>query len=126
MKLFRCAHCGNIVEKINDSGVPVICCGEEMKELVANTTDAALEKHVPVVTVENGNLVVKVGEVEHPMTDEHYITTIYAVMGNKTYRADLTPTDHPTATFALGDFKGNVEVFEYCNLHGLWKKEINV
>ncbi|MEG0367980.1 MAG: desulfoferrodoxin family protein [Coprobacillus sp.] len=125
MKLYRCAHCGNIIEKVIDKGVPVICCGEEMQEVVANTTEAALEKHIPVLSIENGVLTAKVGEVEHPMTEEHYITTIIAVMGNKTLRADLTPSDHPVAEFLLGDYKGEIEVYEYCNLHGLCKANIN-
>lgn len=125
MKLYRCAHCGNIVELVIDNGVPVMCCGEAMQEIVANTTEAALEKHVPVLSIENGELIAKVGEVAHPMTDEHFITTIIAVLGNQTLRADLTPADEPIARFALGDYKGKVEVYEYCNLHGLWKAEIN-
>lgn len=124
MKLYRCAHCGNIMELVIDKGVPVFCCGEVMEEIVANTTEAALEKHIPALSIENGVLTAMVGEVAHPMTEEHYITTIIAVVGNQTLRADLTPADQPVAHFALGDYKGTVEVYEYCNLHGLWKAEI--
>ena len=113
MKLYKCMHCGNVVEKVLDKGVPVVCCGEPMVELVANTTDAATEKHVPVLSIE-----------AHPMTEEHLITAIFAVVGNKVLRADLTADDEPVATFALGGYKGTVEVYEYCNLHGLWKAEI--
>lgn len=124
MKLFKCNHCGNVVEKIVDSGVGVVCCGEPMVELTANTTDAALEKHVPVLSIDGDILTAKVGEVAHPMTKEHLITTIIAVLGNKVMRVDLTDADEPVATFALGGYKGTVEVYEYCNLHGLWKVEI--
>ena len=95
-----------------------------MVELVANTTDAATEKHVPVLSIEGDVLTAKVGEVAHPMTEEHLITAIFAVVGNKVLRADLTADDEPVATFALGGYKGTVEVYEYCNLHGLWKAEI--
>ena len=124
MKLYKCMHCGNVVEKVLDKGVPVVCCGEPMVELVANTTDAATEKHVPVLSIEGDVLTAKVGEVAHPMTEEHLITAIFAVVGNKVLRADLTADDEPVATFALGGYKGTVEVYEYCNLHGLWKAEI--
>lgn len=126
MKFYKCMHCGNVVEKIVDSGVPVVCCGETMKELHANTTDGAQEKHVPVVSVNNQELVVKVGEVPHPMTKEHLITTIIVVMGNQVLRADLNDSDEPSAVFALGQYKGTVEVYEYCNLHGLWKTTYEV
>ncbi len=124
MKLYVCPVCGNVVEKIVDKGVPVVCCGKPMVELTANTTDGALEKHVPVLSVEGDKLHVKVGEVAHPMTEEHLITTIIAVAGNQVLRADLTAEDAPEATFALGEYKGTVEVYEYCNLHGLWKATI--
>ena len=120
MKLYKCMHCGNVVEKVLDKGVPVVCCGEPMVELVANTTDAATEKHVPVLSIEGDVLTAKVGEVAHPMTEEHLITAIFAVVGNKVLTAD----DEPVATIALGGYKGTVEVYEYCNLHGLWKAEI--
>lgn len=124
MKLLKCEICGNIVELVEDHGVPVMCCGKPMAALTANTTDAALEKHVPVAEVVEGNLHVKVGSVEHPMLKEHYITAIYVEMGNKVYRADLKPEEKPEAIFALGDYKGTVVVYEYCNLHGLWKTEV--
>ena len=124
MKLLKCEICGNIVEMVEDHGVPVMCCGKPMDTLTANTTEAALEKHIPVAEVVEGNLHVKVGSVEHPMLAEHYITTIFVEMGNKVYRADLKPEEKPEAIFALGDYKGTVSVYEYCNLHGLWKTEV--
>ncbi len=118
---YRCAHCGNIIEKVIDNGPKVVCCGEPMGELVANTTDAATEKHVPVVERDGNRLVVSVGSVAHPMTEEHYIQFIVAVTDNGVQRVNLTPADKPQATFEGEGFK---EVYEYCNLHGLWKTEL--
>ena len=124
MKLYVCPVCGNVVEKIVYKGVPVVCCGKPMVELTANTTDGALEKHVPVLSIDGDKLHVKVGEVSHPMTDEHLITTIIAVLNSQVLRVDLTSADQPEAVFAIGDYKGTIEVYEYCNLHGLWKATI--
>ena len=124
MKLLKCPICGNVVEVVEDHGVPVMCCGKPMVELTANTTDGALEKHVPVLSIDGDKLHVKVGEVSHPMTDEHLITPIIAVFYNQVLRVDLTSADHPEAVFAFGDSKGTIEVYEYCNLHGLWKATI--
>lgn len=124
MKLYKCQVCGNVIEKIYDKGVPVMCCGQPMQELKANTVDAAVEKHVPVAVVDGDILNVKVGEVAHPMMKEHYITSIFVVYNNKVQRADLTFEDAPEASFVLGGYKGTIEVYEYCNLHGLWKTVI--
>ena len=123
MKFYICEHCGNIIAKVHDSGVGVICCGEEMKELVPGTSDGALEKHVPVFEV-SGNMVhVKVGSAEHPMAEEHYIqwVAIETNLGNQ--RKCLTPGDKPEACFALCDGEKLKAVYEYCNLHGLYKAE---
>lgn len=126
MKILKCPVCGNIVELIEDHGVPVMCCGQKMVELQANTTDAATEKHVPLLSYDGGVLTAIVGAVEHPSVAEHYINFIIAVAGNKVLRADLKPGDKPAAKFNLGDYQGMVTVYEYCNLHGLWKAEIEV
>ena len=123
-KFLKCPICGKIVEVINDTNVPLMCCGKPMVELTANTTDGALEKHVPVLSIDGDKLHVKVGEVSHPMTDEHLITTIIAVLNSQVLRVDLTSADQPEAVFAIGDYKGTIEVYEYCNLHGLWKATI--
>ncbi len=122
-KFYICRHCGNLVGMINSSGVPMVCCGEKMQALVPNTTDAAGEKHLPVVTVEDGAVYVNVGEVDHPMTAEHYIQWIYVETENGGQRKALKPEDAPEATFMLGDDKP-VAVYAYCNLHGLWMTEI--
>ena len=124
LKIFKCNHCGNIFEVVNDAKVVPVCCGEPIRELKANTTDAAQEKHVPEVSVE-GNLVkVKVGSVEHPMTEEHHIAFIYLETENGVARKDLDHTGKPEAVFALAEGEKPVAVYEYCNLHGLWKKEL--
>ncbi len=124
LKIFKSNHCGSIVEVINDGNEAPSCCGEPMRELKANTTDAAQEKHVPEVSVE-GNLVkVKVGSVEHPMTEEHHIAFIYLETENGVARKDLDHTGKPEAVFALAEGEKPVAVYEYCNLHGLWKKEL--
>ena len=124
MKLLKCAVCGNIVEVVKDAGVPIMCCGKPMDELKANTTDGALEKHVPVATYADGMLKVVVGSVAHPMLPEHFITDIFVEIDDKVLRAKLEPGKEPEAVFALGDFKGKAHVYEYCNLHGLWKTDL--
>jgi superoxide reductase len=122
VKFFKCNHCGNVIVKLVDSKVPVVCCGEKMTELVANTVDASTEKHVPVVTMlDNGNMKVDVGSVAHPMLPEHHIAFIYVETNQGGLYANLTDT--PAATFCLGD-ANPLAVYEYCNLHGLWKTEL--
>ena len=97
MKLYRCLVCGNIVEKIVDAKVPVMCCGKPMEELVPNTVEAATEKHLPVGVVKDDVLTVHVGEVEHPMVEEHFINTIIVAFDNQVLRADLKPGQEPKA-----------------------------
>ena len=124
LRIFKSNHCETIVELINSCNEAPSCCGEPMRELKANTTDAAQEKHVPEVSVE-GNLVkVKVGSVEHPMTEEHHIAFIYLETEHGVTRKDLDHTGKPEAVFALAEGEKPVAVYEYCNLHGLWKKEL--
>lgn len=121
-KFFKCKHCGNVIVKKVDSGVPVVCCGEKMEELVANTVDASAEKHVPVVTqVDDCHIKVDVGSVAHPMTPEHHIAFIYVETEKGGMSINLT--DKPEATFCTCADKP-VAVYEYCNLHGLWKTEL--
>lgn len=126
MKLLKCSVCGNIVEVVEDKGTPIMCCGKPMVELNANTSDGALEKHVPVAEVVEGNLHVKVGSMEHPMLAEHFITMIMVEAGDLVLRKNLKPGEKPEAVFALNDFKGKAHVYEYCNLHGLWKTDIEI
>ena len=120
-KFYICAHCGNIIAYVKNSGVPVMCCGEKMQEIVPGTTDASLEKHVPVYTVEGNKVLVKVGAVTHPMQEEHYIQWISLQTKQGNQRKVLKPTDAPEACFCLCDGDEVEAVYEYCNLHGLWK-----
>lgn len=120
-KFLKCNVCGNLVEQINATAVPIMCCGQPMMELKAGTTDGAAEKHVPIYEV-NGNVVtVKVGSVEHPMTPEHYIQWIDIQTTGGIQRVNLTPSDKPEATFTINEGDEVIAVYEYCNLHGLWK-----
>lgn len=124
MKFFKCSVCGNVVEMVENKGGTLVCCGKPMDELTANTSDGALEKHVPVAEIVDGNLHVKVGSMEHPMLAEHYITFIAVEAGDLIYRHALTPGVKPVAVFPLDGYKGKVTVYEYCNIHGLWKTDI--
>ena len=120
LKFYRCKVCGKIIAIVKDTGVPTICCGEEMVEIIPGTTDAAVEKHVPVVTV-NGNIVeVKVGSVDHPMLAEHYIEWIALSTKQGNQRKTLKPGDAPKATFAIVDGDEVLAAYAYCNLHSLW------
>ena len=123
VKFFVCSHCGNMVEMVQDSGVPIICCGEPMNEIVANTVDASQEKHVPVVKMDGSKVVVEVGSVPHPMEVEHHIAWIYLETSKGAQKKTLKPGDAPTASFVL-EGEELVAVYEYCNLHGLWKTEL--
>ncbi len=124
IKLLKCNHCGNLVTMVEDKGVPVVCCGEKMTELTPNTTDAAQEKHVPVVEISGDNVTVKVGSVEHPMLEEHYIAHIFLETNKGVHRVDLNPSDKPEASFVLAEGEKAVAAYEYCNLHGFWMKEL--
>ena len=123
IRFFKCAHCGNIIGVIHNAGVPMMCCGEKMQELIPGTVDAAVEKHVPVVSIDGNIVTVKVGEVEHPMVEEHFIQWVYLQTDRGGQRKCLKPGEKPEVNFALCDEKP-VAVFEYCNLHGLWKADI--
>ncbi len=121
-RFFKCNQCGNVVVKLVDSGVPVVCCGEKMVELVPNTVDASGEKHMPVVTlIGEGRIKVEVGSVPHPMTEEHHIAFIYVETERGGIHVDLK--DKPEAEIYVGD-ENVVAVYEYCNLHGLWMAEM--
>ena len=121
-KFYICKHCKQIIAVVKETGAPLVCCGEPMKELIPGTTDAAVEKHVPQFELKDGKVFVKVGSVEHPMTEAHYIEwiSIQTNLGNQ--RKVLKPTDKPEAVFALLDGEKVEAVYAYCNLHSLWKK----
>ena len=117
---YQCAKCGNIVVKYVDGGGELVCCGEPMAIIDPNTTDAAQEKHVPAVTVDGDKIIVNVGSVDHPMEEKHFIQWIYVVTEDGVIARCLNPGDAPRAEIVLGGQKP-IEVYEYCNLHGLWK-----
>lgn len=123
-KFLICKHCGNIVEVVRESGVSIVCCGDKMSELKANITDGAVEKHVPVVNVTGNKVEVAVGSTLHPMVEEHYIQWIYLETNKGVQKKYLAPGNEPKAEFVIGDDEKVVAVYEYCNLHGLWKKDI--
>ena len=122
-KFYVCSRCGNLVGMINESGVPMMCCGQKMDELVPNTVEASGEKHIPAVKLGDGVVEVNVGSVDHPMAPEHFIEWVYVQTEKGGQRKALKPGDAPHVTFALGDDKA-VAVYAYCNLHGLWKVDL--
>ena len=122
-RFFRCNSCGNIIGVIKDGGGPLVCCGQPMQELKANTTDAAQEKHVPVVTVTGSNVKVCVGSVAHPMLAEHFIEWIHLETKKGAQMAHLQPGDKPEAEFSLAPGDEAIAAYAYCNLHGLWKAD---
>jgi superoxide reductase len=122
MKFYKCKHCGNIIAVVKASGAPISCCGEKMTEIVPGSIDAAVEKHVPVVEIVDGKVIVTVGEVAHPMAPEHYIEWIAISTDRGNQRKMLEPGDEPKACFALCEGEKVESVYAYCNLHSLWKK----
>ena len=123
MKVLRCNKCKKIIVQLNKKPCPTICCSEAMEELTPNTTDGALEKHVPVIEQEGNTVTVKIGSVEHPSLEEHYIEWIALETKNGYQLKMLNPGDKPEAVFALTEGDEVVAAYEYCNLHGFWKKE---
>ena len=122
-KFYTCDHCGNLAVLVVNKGVPIVCCGQNMSELVPNTVDAATEKHLPSVTASVNGLDVQVGSVPHPMTEEHHITFVYIETEQGGQRKALKSGMEPKLEFSLVADKP-IAVYAYCNLHGLWKKEI--
>lgn len=121
LKFYKCPKCGNILIKTIDSGNKVSCCGRDLREMRAGVTDAATEKHVPVYTVDGNTVSVVVGDVKHPMLEEHLINFI-AISTKEGYQVkNLKAGEEPEATFSLTDSDELETVYEYCNLHGLWK-----
>ncbi len=123
MKFYRCKHCGNIIAYLKESGVKVICCGEEMGEIKPNTFDASQEKHVPVIAKDGNKVTVHIGSVDHPMVPEHYIEWICLQTKQGNQRKILKPGDEPKACFTVCQGDEIEAAYEYCNKHGLWKAE---
>ena len=121
VKFYECPICGNIIGLLEGEIQHITCCGKPMEQMIANTTDASVEKHVPVYEKVDGELVVRVGKVEHPMEKEHYIMWIAQVTENKTTRVKLYPEQ---ATETRIPYIPNSRLYAYCNKHGLWKTTI--
>ncbi|MGN1324350.1 MAG: desulfoferrodoxin family protein [Bacilli bacterium] len=119
LNFYRCPICGNIVKLIDGNMDRIICCGKSMIKMIANTTDAVVEKHVPVYERVDNEIVVKVGEVEHPMEEEHYIMWIAQVSKDKVVRVKLHPESKIEVRFP---YISDSVLYAYCNKHGLWKK----
>lgn len=119
LQVYKCEVCGSMVEVLNEAGGTLVCCGKSMTLLNENTVDAAVEKHIPVSEEKDGKLLVKIGEVEHPMVEEHFIQWIEVITTDgKVIRKELKPGEKPEAVF-----EANVNIArirEYCNIHGLW------
>lgn len=124
-KFFICKTCGNIAGLIFDSGVNPDCCGEPMTLLMANTRDASVEKHVPVADFSKNCVEISVGVAPHPMSADHWIQWIYLLTDQGGHRYELTPGMVPKASFFLKPEEHPLAVYAYCNLHGLWKKDIS-
>ena len=122
-KFFRCDHCGNLSGLISDMGVPLVCCGQKMTELVPNTAEASTEKHLPSVTASVNSIGVQVGSVPHPMEEGHRIEFVFVETEKGGQRKRLSTGAEPKCDFCFSDDKP-VAVYAYCNLHGLWKTEV--
>lgn len=121
MKFYKCVHCGQIVAIVKDTGLPLSCCGDEMREIKPGTVDASIEKHVPVYEIKDGKVMVSVGTMAHPMEDNHYIEWIAIQTKNGNQRKELKPGMEPKACFAICDGDEIEAVYAFCNLHSLWK-----
>jgi len=118
-EIYKCEICGNMIEVVHASDGILVCCGQPMKLQVENTVDASKEKHVPVIEKVECGVLVKVGAIEHPMLEKHYIEWVEIQTSNKIYRKYLNPGDKPQAIFLVEE--EILQVREYCNIHGLWK-----
>ena len=119
LEIYKCDVCGHIIEILHEGAGELVCCNQPMKQLKENTTDAAVEKHVPVIEEQNNGYLVKVGSFAHPMEEKHYIEWIELIADGKAYRQFLKPGDTPEAFFEVK--AGSITAREYCNLHGLWR-----
>lgn len=122
IKFYYCKHCGKIINVVKDSGVPTICCGEEMEELIPITEDSGMEKHIPVIKIHGNHVTVTVGSTLHPMAAEHYIEWILLQTTQGLHKKWLKPGEEPKAEFAIVTGEKVCAAYEYCNIHRLWKK----
>ncbi len=119
-EIYKCEVCGNIIEVLSVGGGELVCCQKPMSHIRENSIDAGKEKHIPIVKIENDKMLVTVGEIKHPMSDEHYIQWIEVILGEKIYRKNLKPNENPNTTFEILNHSKEIIVRAYCNIHGLW------
>lgn len=124
VKIYKCPVCGKVVTVLSEGGGQLVCCGKPMVELQANTTEAATEKHLPVVTVNGNQVHVKVGSVPHPMLEEHFIQWVLLETNLGMQIKQLKAAQQPEANFSLSEGEQVLMVYEYCNLHGLWATKL--
>lgn len=124
LTFFICRQCKNLVDMVHNSGAPLVCCGEKMKQLDFKLMDGAKEKHVPIATVKDNVVEVVVSSVLHPMSAEHHIAWVYLVTDQGAFRKYLEIDTDPKVQFALLEGEKALEVYAYCNLHGLWKASL--
>ncbi|MBR2650516.1 MAG: desulfoferrodoxin [Clostridia bacterium] len=124
VKFYICETCGNLIEVVHASGVPMVCCGKKMTEIVPGTVEASREKHIPEVKVEGNTVTVTVGSVAHPMAEEHSILWVYLETSHGGQRKSLEVGAAPVARFSLAEGETPISAYAYCNLHGLWKADI--
>lgn len=120
-EIYKCNVCGNIVEVVHTGAGELVCCGQAMELQTEKTKDEGQEKHVPVVEISGDNVLVNIGETEHPMTEEHYIEWVEIITTARVYRKTFTPGEKPFAKFSIAEEVVNVRA--YCNVHGLWEKQ---
>lgn len=123
-RFYVCSVCGNIIGMIKNNGPKVSCCGKVMNELIGNTTEASQEKHIPVVIINQDNVHVEVGSTLHPMEKEHFIEWVYVLTDKGGQRKKLEINEKPVVDFKICEDEKVLEVYAYCNLHGLWKVEL--
>ena len=120
-KFYICEECDSIIVMYKNSGIPIMCCGEKMTEIIPGSVDAAWENHVPVYEVEGNQVIVTIGFLEHPMEEEHFIEWVFLQTKQGTQRKVLKPDQEPKVCFAICEGDEGEAVYAYCNLHGLWK-----
>jgi superoxide reductase len=125
MEIFKCSICGNIVDLINNQHGTLVCCGKPMDLMIPNTVDAALEKHIPIINCNDNNIEIRIGEVIHPFVEEHYIDFVIIEYGNSIKRIKLDKNQEPIVNINF-NYKGDINVYAYCNIHGLWKTSKNI
>ncbi|QSX07085.1 desulfoferrodoxin [Sedimentibacter sp. zth1] len=123
-KFYSCDHCGNIMRMIRDEGVPIVCCGETMREMVPNIEDASHEKHIPEIDFNRNTLRVKIGNIPHPMVKEHSIKWVFIVSQEGEQLKYLRINKAPEVEFSLVNGDKPIKVYAYCNIHGLWEVEV--